>query len=55
MNSDIATAVRDNFACLVLALRLDIEALPANDRRLKIAAALAKIDAGVQELEAALK
>jgi hypothetical protein len=53
--SDVAKAVRENFGLLVVALQCDMMSQPENDRRLKITAALAKIDAGVQELEAVLK
>lgn len=52
---DVSAAVRENFSLLVLALQCDIMNKPATPRRLKVAAALAKIDSGVTELEAALK
>jgi hypothetical protein len=54
-DADVLKSIKENYHCLVLALRLGIEAQPASKRRLAIAAALAKIDEGMMELEKALE
>lgn len=52
---DVSKAIRENFQPLVLALRVDLIGLPANERRLKITESLARIETEVNLIEELLK